>query len=129
MSVCMFIFQERLVKSHGIQCGFCTPGMVMSMYTLLRNNPKPSGEDIERAISGEYWFPRVIQLYTRNVIPILIKFNLFTTSISISYFFHYFQWNYQFDIKFSKTHVWLTFLLQSNLQRRLQSLSRVTVGF
>ena len=39
--------QERIAKSHGSQCGFCTPGIVMSMYTLLRNNPKPEMEDIE----------------------------------------------------------------------------------
>jgi xanthine dehydrogenase/oxidase len=36
-----------MAKSHGSQCGFCTPGIVMSMYTLLRNKPKPEMEDIE----------------------------------------------------------------------------------
>lgn len=44
--------QERLAKAHGSQCGFCSPGMVMSMYTLLRNNPEPSIEDILSSISG-----------------------------------------------------------------------------
>ncbi|KAK2191207.1 hypothetical protein NP493_57g06060 [Ridgeia piscesae] len=44
--------QERLAKSHGSQCGFCTPGMVMSMYTLLRNNPCPSMTDLEHAFEG-----------------------------------------------------------------------------
>uniref|UniRef100_K7E9I8 2Fe-2S ferredoxin-type domain-containing protein n=1 Tax=Ornithorhynchus anatinus TaxID=9258 RepID=K7E9I8_ORNAN len=44
--------QERISKSHGSQCGFCTPGIVMSMYTLLRNNPKPSMEEIENAFQG-----------------------------------------------------------------------------
>ncbi|KAJ8309320.1 hypothetical protein KUTeg_014194 [Tegillarca granosa] len=39
--------QERIAKSHGSQCGFCTPGIVMSMYTLLRNNPLPSTTDME----------------------------------------------------------------------------------
>jgi xanthine dehydrogenase/oxidase len=39
--------QERIANAHGSQCGFCTPGIVMSMYTLLRNNPKPKMEDIE----------------------------------------------------------------------------------
>lgn len=43
----MHAVQERIAKSHGSQCGFCTPGIVMSMYTLLRNNPKPEMEDIE----------------------------------------------------------------------------------
>ena len=43
----MHAVQERIAKAHGSQCGFCTPGIVMSMYTLLRNNPKPEMEDIE----------------------------------------------------------------------------------
>uniref|UniRef100_A0A670I5Z3 FAD-binding PCMH-type domain-containing protein n=1 Tax=Podarcis muralis TaxID=64176 RepID=A0A670I5Z3_PODMU len=38
--------QERLAKCHGSQCGFCTPGMVMSMYSLLRNNPEPTMDQI-----------------------------------------------------------------------------------
>uniref|UniRef100_A0A6P7FW35 Xanthine dehydrogenase n=1 Tax=Diabrotica virgifera virgifera TaxID=50390 RepID=A0A6P7FW35_DIAVI len=44
--------QERIAKSHGSQCGFCTPGIVMSMYTLLRNSPKPSMKDLEVAFQG-----------------------------------------------------------------------------
>ncbi|XP_017779111.1 PREDICTED: xanthine dehydrogenase-like [Nicrophorus vespilloides] len=44
--------QERIAKSHGSQCGFCTPGIVMSMYTLLRNMPKPSMEDLEVTFQG-----------------------------------------------------------------------------
>ncbi|XP_030848262.1 xanthine dehydrogenase/oxidase isoform X2 [Strongylocentrotus purpuratus] len=44
--------QERLAKHHGTQCGFCTPGMVMSVYALLRNNPKPGMDDIMTAIEG-----------------------------------------------------------------------------
>ncbi|KAL2087932.1 hypothetical protein ACEWY4_016760 [Coilia grayii] len=44
--------QERIAKAHGSQCGFCTPGMVMSMYTLLRNNPQPSMEDITETLAG-----------------------------------------------------------------------------
>uniref|UniRef100_A0AAY4DHY6 FAD-binding PCMH-type domain-containing protein n=1 Tax=Denticeps clupeoides TaxID=299321 RepID=A0AAY4DHY6_9TELE len=43
---------QRIAKAHGSQCGFCTPGMVMSMYTLLRNNPEPSMVDIEEAFQG-----------------------------------------------------------------------------
>ena len=45
--------QERIARAHGSQCGFCTPGFVMSMYTLLRNNPTPSEEEIEAAFEGE----------------------------------------------------------------------------
>ncbi|XP_076463872.1 xanthine dehydrogenase/oxidase-like isoform X2 [Babylonia areolata] len=44
--------QERLATSHGTQCGFCTPGFVMSMYTLLRNHPHPSAEQLETAFDG-----------------------------------------------------------------------------
>ncbi|KAK6190386.1 hypothetical protein SNE40_002268 [Patella caerulea] len=44
--------QEQIAKHHGSQCGFCTPGMVMSMYTLLRNNPQPSMTQIEKYLEG-----------------------------------------------------------------------------
>ncbi|XP_053568605.1 xanthine dehydrogenase/oxidase [Bombina bombina] len=44
--------QERIAKCHGSQCGFCTPGIVMSMYTLLRNTLEPTMEDIEHAFQG-----------------------------------------------------------------------------
>ncbi|XP_043965965.1 aldehyde oxidase 6 isoform X2 [Gambusia affinis] len=44
--------QERIAKAHGSQCGFCTPGMVMSMYALLRNKPKPTMDDITQALGG-----------------------------------------------------------------------------
>ncbi|XP_077979675.1 xanthine dehydrogenase/oxidase-like [Glandiceps talaboti] len=44
--------QERLAKTHGLQCGFCTPGIVMSMYALLRSNTEPVTKEIEGAIKG-----------------------------------------------------------------------------
>ncbi|KAM3930799.1 xanthine dehydrogenase/oxidase [Leptodactylus fuscus] len=44
--------QERIARSHGSQCGFCTPGIVMSLYALLRNTPQPSMEEIENAFQG-----------------------------------------------------------------------------
>lgn len=44
--------QERVAKSHGSQCGFCTPGIVMSLYALLRNNSEPSEHDMEEAFDG-----------------------------------------------------------------------------
>ena len=47
-----FIHKERIAKSHGSQCGFCTPGIVMSMYTLLRNNPVPTNVEMESAFEG-----------------------------------------------------------------------------
>jgi xanthine dehydrogenase/oxidase len=44
--------QQRLAAAHGSQCGFCTPGIVMSMYTLLRNKPLPEMEDIDTYFQG-----------------------------------------------------------------------------
>lgn len=44
--------QERIAKAHGSQCGFCTPGFVMSMYTLLRNNPRPTYNDLDVTFQG-----------------------------------------------------------------------------
>lgn len=44
--------QERIAKAHGSQCGFCTPGIIMSMYALLRTTPKPSMKDLEIAFQG-----------------------------------------------------------------------------
>ncbi|ALC47458.1 ry [Drosophila busckii] len=44
--------QERLAKAHGSQCGFCTPGIVMSMYALLRNANQPTMRDLEVAFQG-----------------------------------------------------------------------------
>uniref|UniRef100_A0A0N5BDQ5 Xanthine dehydrogenase n=1 Tax=Strongyloides papillosus TaxID=174720 RepID=A0A0N5BDQ5_STREA len=48
----LHILQERLYQGHGSQCGFCTPGFIMAMYTLLRNNSEPTIEEIDEAIQG-----------------------------------------------------------------------------
>ncbi len=39
-------------EEHGLQCGFCTPGMLMTGYALLQENPNPTEDEIRRAISG-----------------------------------------------------------------------------
>lgn len=44
--------QERIARAHGSQCGFCTPGLVMSMYALLRNNSRPNMDDLHTAFQG-----------------------------------------------------------------------------
>jgi carbon-monoxide dehydrogenase small subunit len=44
--------QEGFWEKHGLQCGFCTPGMMMTTYALLKKNPNPNEEDIRWAISG-----------------------------------------------------------------------------
>jgi carbon-monoxide dehydrogenase small subunit len=44
--------QEAFWECHGLQCGFCTPGMILSAYQLLMRNPKPSEPEIRHAIDG-----------------------------------------------------------------------------
>jgi carbon-monoxide dehydrogenase small subunit len=44
--------QEAFQENHGMQCGYCTPGMLISAQALLDRNPSPSHEDIREAISG-----------------------------------------------------------------------------
>ncbi|HEY0991005.1 MAG TPA: (2Fe-2S)-binding protein [Kofleriaceae bacterium] len=44
--------QEGFWERHGLQCGFCTPGMLMSARALLARNPNPSEDDIRHGISG-----------------------------------------------------------------------------
>jgi carbon-monoxide dehydrogenase small subunit len=44
--------QQAFRAHHGLQCGYCTPGMLMSATALLRNNPRPSEEEIRKAIQG-----------------------------------------------------------------------------
>jgi len=44
--------QEAFREHHALQCGFCTPGMVMSAVDLLKNNPKPSEREIREWLEG-----------------------------------------------------------------------------
>ena len=44
--------QEAFRDNHGLQCGFCTPGMVMSALDLVKNNPSPSEEEIREGLEG-----------------------------------------------------------------------------
>ena len=44
--------QEAFREHHGLQCGFCTPGMITRAYRLLQENPSPSEEEIRYGISG-----------------------------------------------------------------------------
>jgi carbon-monoxide dehydrogenase small subunit len=45
--------QEAFSAQHGLQCGFCTPGMMLTSVALLGENPSPSEEDVRVAISGQ----------------------------------------------------------------------------
>jgi aerobic carbon-monoxide dehydrogenase small subunit len=44
--------QDGFIQEHGLQCGFCTPGMLMTCCALLKSNPSPSEAEIRGAISG-----------------------------------------------------------------------------
>ncbi len=46
--------QEGFRQEHGLQCGFCTPGMIMAATDLLQHNPKPSEAEIREALEGNY---------------------------------------------------------------------------
>jgi aerobic-type carbon monoxide dehydrogenase small subunit (CoxS/CutS family) len=53
--------QQSFTDYHALQCGYCTPGMLMSATALLRENPRPSDEEIRKALQGNicrctgYW--------------------------------------------------------------------------
>lgn len=44
--------QQAFLENHAVQCGFCTPGMLMSAKALLLHNPHPNEDEIRRALSG-----------------------------------------------------------------------------
>ena len=46
--------QEGFWKEHGLQCGYCTPGMIMSAVNLLNETPHPSEQQIREGISGNF---------------------------------------------------------------------------
>jgi carbon-monoxide dehydrogenase small subunit len=48
----LHVLQEAFREMHGLQCGFCTPGMIMRAYRLLQEIPAPSEEDIRAGIAG-----------------------------------------------------------------------------
>jgi carbon-monoxide dehydrogenase small subunit len=48
----MHPLQQGFWEKHGLQCGFCTPGMLMTAVELLKENPKPSVDQVREALSG-----------------------------------------------------------------------------
>ncbi len=44
--------RQAFMEDGAVQCGFCTPGMLISAYALLRENPKPTAEEIKKSIEG-----------------------------------------------------------------------------
>ena len=57
--------QEAFVEHDGMQCGYCTPGMVMSCAALLERNPNPAASDVQQAVSGNICrcgtYPKVVE--------------------------------------------------------------------
>ena len=48
----MHPMQEAFMQNHGLQCGYCTPGMVMAAISLLRENPNPTEEEVRIGLEG-----------------------------------------------------------------------------
>ncbi|MEY5039689.1 MAG: hypothetical protein RLZZ48_458 [Actinomycetota bacterium] len=48
----MHPMQRAFMENHGLQCGFCTPGMVMAAISLLKENPQPTEEDVRIGLEG-----------------------------------------------------------------------------
>jgi carbon-monoxide dehydrogenase small subunit len=48
----MHALQEAFIEHNAVQCGFCTPGMMLSAKALLDENPQPTKEEVKIAISG-----------------------------------------------------------------------------
>ena len=46
--------QQAFLRRHAVQCGYCTPGMVMSARALIERNPKPSVEEIKEGLEGNF---------------------------------------------------------------------------
>jgi carbon-monoxide dehydrogenase small subunit len=46
------VLQEEFVEHHGLQCGFCTPGMLMTLTELIGHNPDPSEQEVRDALTG-----------------------------------------------------------------------------
>ena len=61
--------QEAFWSNHGLQCGYCTPGMIMAGLALLQQNPDPSEQEIVRFLEGNICrcgaYPRIIQAVCR----------------------------------------------------------------
>jgi carbon-monoxide dehydrogenase small subunit len=50
----MSVVQQAFRENHGLQCGFCTPGMVMASTSLLAENPRPSEQEVREGLEGNF---------------------------------------------------------------------------
>ena len=60
--------QQAFVANQGLQCGFCTPGMVLSVSSLLEENPDPSADEVRHAIAGNLCRCTGYQLIVKSVL-------------------------------------------------------------
>ena len=60
--------QKAFVENQGLQCGFCTPGMIMSTLQLLQDNPDPTEEEIRHAIAGNLCRCTGYQLIVKSIL-------------------------------------------------------------
>ena len=67
----MHALQANILEAGGVQCGFCTPGMLMSACALLERNPNPNREEIQIGISGNLCrctgYARIIEAIERSI--------------------------------------------------------------
>lgn len=67
--------QENFLNSGAVQCGFCTPGMIMSVYALLLENSNPTEEEIKEAIAGNLCrctgYKQIIDAVEKSAIEIM----------------------------------------------------------
>ncbi len=70
----MHPIQAKMLEAGGVQCGFCTPGMIMSAQALLSDNPNPSGEEIRIGLSGNLCrctgYQKILQAITEAAVEI-----------------------------------------------------------
>jgi carbon-monoxide dehydrogenase small subunit len=59
--------QEAFLEEHGLQCGFCTPGFLMTVHELLRDRPNPSDEEIWDGLGGQICRCRGYQVIVKFV--------------------------------------------------------------
>jgi carbon-monoxide dehydrogenase small subunit len=46
------VLQQAFIDNHGLQCGFCTPGVLITLTELLRENPQPTEQEVREALTG-----------------------------------------------------------------------------
>ncbi|MCI5596576.1 MAG: 2Fe-2S iron-sulfur cluster-binding protein [Lachnospiraceae bacterium] len=79
--------QEAVLRNHALQCGFCTPGFIMSAKALLDENPDATREEIRRAISGNLCrctgYEQLIHAFWKFYLNCQMKKRIYFIQISI----------------------------------------------